>query len=66
MKETVEYQVEWKNSGERRYTRNLTYFKDKEVAMGLAARFGSIGVASVRVVEQTRKIIKVFPVKPAT
>ncbi len=61
MKETVEYQVEWKALGERRYTRNFTYFKDKEVAMGIAAKFGSIGVVSVRVVGLRRKIHKVFP-----
>ena len=66
MKETVEYQVEWKNPGERRYSKNYSYFKDKEVAMCIAAAFGHIDVCSVRVVEQRRKIIKVFvPKNPA-
>ncbi|HEA67763.1 MAG TPA: hypothetical protein ENI07_13195 [Desulfobacterales bacterium] len=60
MKETVEYLIEYKGPGKRRYFRTFIGFKDKEFALKLAAR---PDIVSARVVEQRRKIIKVFPAK---
>ncbi|HEA65260.1 MAG TPA: hypothetical protein ENI07_00320 [Desulfobacterales bacterium] len=65
MKKTVEYLIEYKGPGKRRYSRTFTSFKDKKFALKLAAQSDCIrtGIVSARVVEQRRKIIKVFPAK---
>ncbi|HEA67034.1 hypothetical protein LCGC14_2357930 [marine sediment metagenome] len=72
MKEKIEYLIEYKLAGSSRYHGRTMRFKSRKVALDLAAGKNPTGkekvfflysekIVSYRVIEQRRKVLKVFP-----
>jgi len=60
MRKTTEYCVEFKVHGENFYRYSYHGFKDEAQALYQAAHSIREGIVSARVVEQTRRVVKVF------
>ena len=60
MSKTTEYCLEYKIEGEPFYRKSFNGFKDKTLAMTSAENGIRDKIVAIRVVEQTRKVIKVF------
>ncbi|MBU0976940.1 MAG: hypothetical protein KKD18_00820 [Nanoarchaeota archaeon] len=60
MKEEISYCVEYKRKDERRYLPRSSWgFEDKELALRIA-KMAASEIINARVIEQRRRIIKVF------